>query len=180
MTAGPAFLKELNPLPAGLEGRMEIEDFTVTIEGGVAVATYSIQEYLDYFGQPLRSRFRSMDTWIETHDGWRLLGQHVAAELKDPPAISLPQEILCAYDGEYELTPEISTTISCTKNGLLAVREGRPDTSYLAETDTVFFVTGRPRTRRIFQQKSNGGVTGYVDRREGEDVIWKRRDINEH
>jgi len=38
--------------------------------------THEDQEHLDYFGQILRSRFRSTDTWLRTADGWRLLSEH--------------------------------------------------------------------------------------------------------
>ena len=39
----------------------------------------------------------------------------------------------------------------------------------LAEARDVFFTPGKPRTRRIFRRGSDGGVTGFADRREGEE-----------
>jgi DNA-binding transcriptional ArsR family regulator len=35
-------------------------------------------------------------------------------------------------------------------------------------------VAGRPRTRKIFRRNPQGAIIGYVDRREGEDVVWTR------
>jgi hypothetical protein len=35
-------------------------------------------------------------------------------------------------------------------------------------------VPGQPRTRKIFQRNSEGKITGFVDRREGEDLVWRR------
>ena len=32
----------------------------------------------------------------------------------------------------------------------------------------------RQRTRRIFQRDSSGAVTGFVDRREGHDIVWRK------
>jgi ketosteroid isomerase-like protein len=169
-----ALLKELTPLPEGLVGRIEVDRFQVKLHGDTAVAAAEIQEYLDYHGQQLRTRFRFVDTWLRTPDGWRLAARHTAAVLKDPPAVSLSAEELCAYAGEYRLTPAITTTVRCTKDGLIAERSGRPPATYLPEVRDVFFVAGQPRSRRIFTRDAAGAVTGFVDRREGEDVRWQK------
>ncbi len=165
-------LKELTPLPAGLVGRIEVDRFQVKFHGDTAVVAAEIQEYLDYHGQDLRTRFRFVDTWVRTPDGWRLAARHTAAVLKDPPAISFSAEELCAYAGEYRLTPAITTTMRCTKDGLVAERTGRPPATYLPEVRDVFFVAGQPRSRRIFHRDAAGAVVGFFDRREGEDVRW--------
>ena len=167
-------LKELTPLPAGLVGRIEVDRFQMKLHGDTAVVAAEIQEYLDYHGQNLRTRFRFLDTWLRTPDGWRLAARHTAAVLKDPPAISLSAGELGAYAGEYRLTPAITTTVRPTKNGLNAERSGRPPATYLPEVRDVFFVAGQPRSRRIFVRDAGGAVVGFVDRREGEDVRWQK------
>lgn len=169
-----AFLAELQPLPPGLVGRIEIDKWTAAVHGDTVVAVYEIQEYLDYHGQQLRSRFRSMDTWMASPQGWRLIAEHTAAVLKDPPKIQLTQQALCEFAGSYSLTAEISTTIRCAGDGLVSERTGRPAATYAAELPGVFFVPGQLRTRRIFTRDAAGRVDGFVDRREGEDVRWKR------
>ena len=45
---------------------------------------------------------------------------------------------------------------------------------YLPELAYVFFVVGQPRTRRIFLRDERGQLIGFVDRREGEDVRWRK------
>jgi hypothetical protein len=167
-------LAEFTPLPPGLVGRMALDGFEIQTHGEVAVVAYEIQEHLDYHGQILRSRFRVNDTWLKTGQGWRLLAEQVAAVLKDPPSIKLTQQQLCEYSGSYSLTAAINTTIRCTQEGLTAQRSGRPSSQYLAEVKDVFFVAGQPRTRRIFVRDAAGKVTGFVDRREGEDIRWKK------
>jgi ketosteroid isomerase-like protein len=167
-------LAELSPLPPGLEGDLRVDTFRMALHGDIAVIAHEDQEHLDYFGQTLQSRFRSLDTWRRTPEGWRLVAQQTAAVLKDPPAVALSREQLCAYAGVYRLTDEIETTIVCDDEGLLARREGRPDARYQAETADMFFVQGQPRTRRLFQRDGSGAVTGFVDRREGEDVAWRK------
>src|ERR1700722_316665 len=75
----PEILKELRPLGAGLTGHLKIDDFRIVEVGDVAVVTHEDDEYLDYHGQVLLSRFRMTDTWHKTPDGWRQLASQVLA-----------------------------------------------------------------------------------------------------
>ena len=166
-------VEEINPLPDGLIGRIAIDGFKARFHGSTAVTAYEIQEYLDYHGQPLRTRFRTMDSWLRTPEGWRLIGAHTAAVLKDPPVVGIPAAQLCEYAGTYRLTPSIEATVRPAGEGRLRVeRDGRPPAIYVAEFKDVFFVAGQPRTRRIFTRGADGRVSGFADRREGEDVRW--------
>jgi hypothetical protein len=168
-------LREIQPLPAGLVGRIEVDAFRVVLHGDTAVVAHEDQEHLDYHGQVLRSRFRAVDTWLRTPEGWRLIAAQVSAVLKDPPSIRLTAEQLCAYNGTYALTPAITATVRCAGDGLAVERAGRPPATYVPEVADVFFAAGQPRTRRIFQRDPQGKVVGFVDRREGEDVRWTRQ-----
>jgi hypothetical protein len=168
-------LKEFSPLPPGLVGNLKVDTFRIETHGNVAVLAYVAQEHLDYHGQILQSRYRINDTWLKTPQGWQLLAEQVAAELKDPPSVKLTQQQLCEYNGSYSLTADIVTTLKCTQDGFEAERSGRPATQYLAEVPDVFFVAGQPRTRRIFVRDAQGKVVGFVDRREGEDIRWTRK-----
>lgn len=169
-----ALLDGLRPLPAGLEGTIEVDRFVVELHGETAVAAVELQERLLYHGQELRTRFRSVDTWRRTPEGWRLIGQHVAAVLRDPPAIALAPAELCSYSGVYALTPKITTRVRCEGDGLASIRTDRPEVRYLPEVRDVFFAPGQPRSRRIFTRDPSGRIDGFVDRREGEDVRWSR------
>jgi ketosteroid isomerase-like protein len=169
-------LEEFSPLPPGLIGRMAVDKFKIETHGDVAVLAYETQEHLDYHGQILRSRFRIGDTWLRTPQGWKLIAEHVAAVLKDPPSIKLSQQQLCEYSGSYALTAQIEATIRCTPEGLTSERTGRPPAQYVAEVPDVFFVPGQPRTRRIFVRDARGKVVGFVDRREGEDIRWNKKE----
>jgi len=168
-------LDTLQPLPKGLVGSIAIDSFKAEIEGDVAFVTHEDQEHLDYFGQVLRSRFRSTDTWLRTADGWRLFGEHTMAVLKDPPSIALTPRQLCEYNGSYALTPDIVANVRCEQDGLTVERTGRPAAKYFAEAPDVFFAAGQPRTRRIFVRDAAGRIVGFVDRREGEDVRWTKQ-----
>jgi hypothetical protein len=167
-------LAELKPLPPGLAGRLVVEEFQVAVHGGTAIATHEDQEYLDYHGQALTSRWRTTDTWIRTPSGWRLAAQQILALPVDPPSMSLSRERLCEYNGTYRLTRGITTQAACTDEGLRFERTDRPAALYKAEVADVFFAPGSPRTRRIFQRGADGAITGFVDRREGHDIRWQK------
>jgi hypothetical protein len=168
-------LASLDPLPPGLVGSIRVDSFRAELDGDVAITVHEDQESLDYYGQHLASRFRSLDTWRRTPAGWRLIAQHAAAVLRDPPAVTLSHEELCAYAGSYALTETIVATISCDDNELVVARAGRPDVRYRAELRDIFFAPGQPRSRRIFLRDAAGRITGFADRREGQDIIWRRR-----
>lgn len=168
------FLAVLTPLPAGLTGTLEIADFRVVLVGNTAIATHEDEEHLDYFGQMLESRWRTTDTWVRTPDGWRLAAEQVLALQVDPPAISMRHTALCEYNGTYALTEQISGDVTCTDEGLQFKRGNRAAVLYRPEATDVFFVPGQPRIRRIFQRNEQGRIVGFVDRREGHDIRWKK------
>jgi hypothetical protein len=169
-----AILAELKPLGPGLTGHLNIDEFSVARSGDVAVVTHEDDETLDYHGQMILSRFRMTDTWHLTANGWRLLGSQVLAVQKDPQSVTLDTTTLCGYAGTYAMAADVIDTIRCSGDHLVVSRRGRPDREFKAEIKDVFFESGQPRTRRIFVRDADGRLTGFVDRREARDVVWKR------
>jgi hypothetical protein len=169
-------LAALKPLSPGLVGHLTIDDFRVVESGETAIVTHEDDEYLDYHGQIVQSRFRMTDTWIHSSAGWKQLASQVLAVLQDPPARKLGVQILCAYSGTYELTPQIRGTMRCENDELLFERPARPARHFRPELLDVFFEPGEPRTRRIFLRDPRGHITGFVDRREARDIVWRRTD----
>jgi hypothetical protein len=104
-----------------------------------AVVTHEDDEYLDYHGQIIRSRFRMTDTWIRTPGGWRELASQVLAVLRDPPARKLDTKVLCEYSGNYELTADIRGTLKCDKDELVFDRPARESRRFRPELLDVFF-----------------------------------------
>jgi hypothetical protein len=166
-------LADLKPIGPGLSGNLQIDDFRVALYDDLAVVTHEDKEYLDYHGQVLRSRFRMTDTWRRTPAGWRLLGEQELAVQQDPPSVPFDSKS-CIYAGRYALTADIVATIACRGDALTVERPGKTARTFLAETQDVFFEPGSPRTRRIFQRDAAGHVTGFVDRREERDILWKK------
>jgi len=170
----PEILASLQPLGPGLVGNLAIDDFKVALHGNVAVVTHEDNEYLDYHGQVIRSRFRMTDTWLDGTSGWRLIASQVLAVQKDPPSIKLGHATVCGYNGRYAMISDIVATLQCAGDSLVMKRAGHADRFFLPEVRDVFFEHGQPRTRRIFQRDAHGTITGFVDHREERDIAWKR------
>lgn len=167
-------LKDLGPLPAGVSGTIEVTDFRATFRKDLAVATYALDEHETYHGHNLHCRYLSTDTWVRTADGWKLIASQVDAERGDPPSVGMTDSQADAYAGRYALTPEIAYEIR--RNGKQL--EGRKGTGawepLMLEAPDVLFVPGKPRYRKVILRDETGKVTGFADRREEWDLVWKR------
>ena len=168
-------VEQIRPLPEGVSGTIRVTDFDVAVHGDVAVATYVADEREKYHGHALHCQYRATDTWRKTKDGWRLIAGQVLALRKDPPALALPGSVRSEYCGTYELTPAISYEIRCEGNTLRGAGAGRPPEELRAEARDVLFVPGQPRYRYVFLRGADGKITGFAQRREAWDLVWRRR-----
>ncbi len=169
-------LEELQPLPKQIWGKLRVAQFRMVRSGATAVCSYVTEEDEGYYGQVIHARYHSTDTWIETAGEWHLLASQVLALRDDPPQIALPASALDQYVGTYSLTPEVTYTIRRDGDGLVGQRTGRKPETLRPEVADYFFVPGQPRLRKVFQRDAAGRITGFVERRETWDIVWRRKD----
>jgi hypothetical protein len=169
-----ALLAQTAPSPPGLVGHLPVTAYQLQRHGDVAVATYIVDEHLDYHGQMIRTKFRTTDTWHRTPRGWKLIASMTLAGLDDPPAVTLPAATLAQYAGRYALTPDIHYMVRVEGDRLFGQREGGKEVELKPEALDLFFVPRSPRSRKAFYRDASGRVTGFGDRREGHDIKWKR------
>jgi hypothetical protein len=165
---------DTKPLPKGVSGSIRVTNFDVAIHGNVAVATHVDDENEDFHGHKLHCQYRTTDTWIQTANGWRLLAGQVLALRTDPPSVPLAASRRGEYCGRYVLTPTISYEIRCKGDALEGQQSGRKAEALRAEAPDVLFVPGRPRYRFVFRRGADGKITGFAERREAWDLVWKR------
>ena len=168
------FLKQLEPLPAGASGTLQITSYQARISGDLATVIHDDAEKENYHGQHLTARYLTTETWRQEGGEWKLHMVHAYAVLKDPPAVVLPAEQLQEYIGRYVGGTDLTYVIHFDGKRLAGGREGRPTQPLEVEVRDVLFIAGQPRTRKIFQRDNHGKVIGFVDRREGEDLVWRR------
>ncbi len=167
------FLKTLVPLPPHVSGQLSIVDYQVRFTPDVALVIHKDDERENYHGIALRAGYLTTESWLCRDRQWKLAMVHTYAEAKDPPAVTIPRKVLHDYEGRYAAAPDLSVTIRLVGDHLVIERQGRPPLLLLAETSDVLFVPGQPRIKRIFLRDSKGRITGFIDRREGEDIVWK-------
>ena len=170
----PEMLANIKPLPQGVSGKIKVLDFKVAVHGPTAVATHLDDEYETYHGHELHCQYRTTGTWVKTRAGWRIVAGQVLALRTDPPAVSLTPHQMEEYAGRYALTPAIVYEIRNNGGVFEGQRtEGKPETLQ-AEAPDMLFVGGKPRYRKVFLRGSDGRITGFAERREAWDLIWKR------
>jgi ketosteroid isomerase-like protein len=167
-------LDQMKPLPKGVSGNIQAIQMEVVLHGDAAVVTYVDDEHENYHGHELHCQYRTTDTWRKTAGGWRVIASQVLALRTDPPAVALAGSLRDEYVGRYSLAPEITYEIRRKGDALEGHQNGRKEEELRAEAPDVLFSPGKPRYRRIFQRDSNGRITGFAERREAWDLVWKR------
>jgi hypothetical protein len=168
------FLKQLTPLPAGASGSLKISSYTAHVAGDLATVIHLDDEQEQYHGQTLTAQYLTTETWRLEGGEWKLHLIHTYAVLKDPPTISLPAEILKQYAGRYIGAPDLVYVIKWDGKQLSGGKDGGSLKPLAVEVQDVLFVPGQPRIRKIFQRDAKGNITGFVDRRESWDLVWKK------
>jgi Domain of unknown function (DUF4440) len=168
------FLAALKPLPAGTSGHITIVDYQATIHGQVALVVHKDDERENYHGIPLRADYLMTETWIKEGADWRLALVHVYVVAKDPPAIQTAVKRLGEYEGRYRAAPDLSYVIRREGDHLVGERQGLPQVTFSQESTDVFFVPGHPRDRKTFRRDAGNKIVDFVDRREGEDLVFVR------
>lgn len=168
------YLKQLDPLPAGASGTLRIASYSAKVVGDLATVVHTDDEEENYHGQVLHAQYLMTETWRKDSGAWKLSLVHVYAVPKDPPAMDLAASLLAEYAGRYSGGDDLVYVIEWDGKQLMGGRPGRKPAVLRAEVRDVLFVPGQPRVRKIFQRDRDGKITGFVDRREGEDLIWHR------
>jgi Domain of unknown function (DUF4440) len=168
------FLEQLTPLPAGASGVLHISSYTAHIVGDLATVIHIDDEQENYHGQVLTARYLTTETWRLDNGEWKLYLVHTYAVPKDPVAITLPTKEMEQYVGRYVGGPDLVYVIKWDGQQLVGGRKGGSMKPLQVEVRDVLFVTGQPRIRKIFQRDGKGKITGFVDRRESWDLVWKR------
>jgi len=165
---------QTKPLPTGVTGSIKVIDFRVTRHGPVAITNYIADEDENYHGHQLHVQYRSTDTWMESSAGWHLIASQALALHTDPPAMDLDAQRAREYVGRYILAPGVTYEIRQNGDSLEGQQTGRPVEKLCAEAVDVFFAPGKPRYRRIFLRGADGRITGFAERRESWQMLWKR------
>ena len=105
---------------------------------------------------------------------WLLVASHVIVMPSERKAVTIRPAQIDSILGEYELTPGVTYIITRADGKVIGQRTGRTKEELLPADDHTFFRKGTIRGEKFFLQDASGRVTQMVDRRENNDLIWKK------
>ena len=168
-----ALVAGIEPLPKGYSGSIRMGKVQSHIERDIAIMSYDIDEKESIFGQDLTARYHATDTWMRRNGQWQIVAGQVLRYYEDPALGKVDARKLNAYAGTYELAPGNTLVISSDGSQLYRQRGDRPKETLLPESGDIFFRKG-VEGRILFRHADNGKVDALIDRRNNEDVIWKK------
>jgi ketosteroid isomerase-like protein len=164
---------EITPLPEGSSGTIAVGKVQSHIEGNVAILSYDLNETEIIFGQVEKARYHETDTWMRRNGEWKIVAGQVLRYYEDPAAGTVDARELKDYVGRYEIAPGKTLTISQEGQQLFLQRQDKPKVVLIPEVSPIFFRKG-VEGRTLFRRAANGKVQALIDRRNNEDVVWKK------
>jgi len=163
------------PTPPGAPKRhIEVTNWALRRQGDVATATFIDEVTQQFQGQSLVLRFQSTETWAKRASGWKMITSHTMNVQRAPAAITLSPSELDDYVGVYQVDPTYVVTITRGSDGLEASVNGGAVLPLKAEIKDVLFTPSVPNVRKIFQRDAAGHVVGYINRRDGGDLVFRK------
>jgi hypothetical protein len=168
-----ALVADVTPLPPGDSGSIKIGKAQSHIEGGVAILSYDTDERETIYGQDLTARYHATDTWMRRNGQWQIVASQVLRYYEDPAPGREDTAKFPEYVGTYELAPAVTLIVSTDGKLLYRQRGDRPKDLLVTEATDIFFRKGA-EGRLLFRHGDSGKVDALIDRRNNEDVIWKK------
>lgn len=168
-----ALLDDLQPMPAGYSGVIKVMHPHGTFAPGVVVLAYDCDELETIFGQELHARYHSVDTWLYRDGKWQIAVSQTMRYYEDPAVGSTDAAHLNDFTGTYELSPGNRRTVTQLNGAIFLQRGTGAKTALLPESGDLFFRTG-VEGRILFHRNASGKVDALYDRRNNEDVVWRK------
>ena len=167
-------LADVTPMPNGYSGTIKVVHPESLITRDCAILSYDSDETETIFGQEMHARYHGIDTWLWRDGEWRIAASQVMRYYEDPVRGQSDPAKFAAYAGTYALEHSERRTVVSTENGQLFMeRTGGQKTLLYPESGAVFFRKG-VEGRMLFRCDADGKVDAMIDRRNNEDVVWKR------
>jgi hypothetical protein len=168
-----ALVADVSPLPAGYTGTLKLANVESHIEGDVAIMSYDQDETETVFGQAMTAQYHETDTWRRRNGKWQIVAAQVLRYYEDPAAGKVNPASFGAYVGTYELSAGNQLVVTSDGTKLYRQRGDQPKSELIPEACDVFFRKG-VEGRILFRHGDQGGVDALIDRRNNEDIVWKK------
>lgn len=168
-----ALVADVTPLPKGYSGTIRIVKPESRIVGDTAILSYDQDEVETVFGQRMTARYHETDTWMRRGENWQIVAAQVLRYYEDPAVGRAHVADYKAYAGTYELAPGNTLVISTDGKGLFRQRGEGAKVELIVEDGDIFFRRG-VEGRLVFRRGEDGKVDALIDRRNNEDMVWKK------
>lgn len=168
-----ALVADIAPLPQGYSGTISVEKAQSHIDGDVAILSYDLNESETVYGQTMKARYHETDTWMRRHGDWQIVAGQVLRYYEDPAEGQVDARTYTDYVGIYEAAPGKTMTVSLEDGHLFRQRGSGAKVELFPEVAGLFFRKG-VEGRTLFQRGADGKVDALIDRRNNEDIVWKR------
>lgn len=163
---------DIKPLPKGYSGTIKLENVISRIIGDTAVLSYDADETETIFGQKLHARYHTIHTWLRRKGEWQIIASQTHRYYEDPAIGKADETKFPDYAGTYELAAGQIRSVTAENGKLFVERNGKRE-ELLPESSDLFFRKGI-EGRILFHHDSTGKVDALIDRRNNEDVIWRK------
>ncbi len=169
-----ALVKDVAPLPLGYSGSIKLVNPRSNIQGDTAILSYDLNETETIFGQNMTARYHGTDTWMYRNGSWQIAAGQMLRYYEDPAPGKANPGKYADFSGTYELAPGRTQTVSVRDGKLYAQRAERPEQELIPEASDIFFIRS-VEGRHLFRRADGGEVEAMIDRRNNEDVVWKKK-----
>ncbi len=168
-------IADVEPVPKGYSGTITVKSPESRIVGDTAILSYDTDETETIFGQELHARYHGTDTWLYRKGQWQIVAAQTFRYYEDPAVTKDDPKKLPAYVGTYELSKESErkTRVAIEENNLVMERAGGKKVQLFPEAGDIFFRKG-VEGRILFRFDEQGKVDALIDRRNNEDVVWRK------
>jgi len=165
-------IADITPLPKGYSGTIKIVKPKSVIHGDTAILSYDLDETETIFGQKLTARYHVTDTWLQRNGVWQIASSQAMRYYEDPAVATIDSKKFVDFNGAYELAPGQTRRVFSEGENLYLERNGKRE-QLLPEGSEIFFRKG-VEGRILFRYADSGKVDALIDRRNNEDVVWRR------
>lgn len=167
---------DIKPLPRGYSGSIKVKNVESRMTKDSAVLSYDTDETETIFGQELHAHYHEIDTWLRRNDQWQIVASQAFRYYEDPAMGKADTGRAAGYSGSYVLSKDSPrrTVISSEGDKLFLQRTGGAKTELFPEASDIFFRKG-VEGRILFRTGASGNVE-LVDRRNNEDVVWRKEE----
>ena len=165
-------IADIQPIPKGYSGTIKVGKPKSLIQRDTAILSYDVDETETVFGQNMRARYHVTDTWLRRNNVWQIAASQVFRYYEDPAVGKIDINRMTDFTGTYELAPGQTRKVFVEGDELFVERKGKREQLF-PEAPEIFFRKG-VEGRILFRYADNGKIEALIDRRNNEDIVWRK------